>query len=97
MDILFNAFLDLRQRLQASGIDPLISVLQIPLHQTEQHPLPAMHIDESSLEGTPQVFDIMFRKSLQLTEEDVWKHGVMLCAENQLSMSLLDKYMVNIG
>ncbi|KAF8165833.1 hypothetical protein B0H34DRAFT_794172 [Crassisporium funariophilum] len=106
MDILYDTFPTLRMKLQAS-IDLPPSVMQIPVHKTEQYPLPAMHIDVSSLEGTLQVFDAIFRHSLQLTEDDLMQHGIVLCAGDQLSMSLLDKvsaiqrddtaFMDNIG
>ncbi|KAI0690244.1 hypothetical protein C8T65DRAFT_834461 [Cerioporus squamosus] len=33
---------------------------QIPLHQTDVHPLPAMQIDESSIVGNAEVMDAMF-------------------------------------
>jgi len=36
---------------------PAPMVLQMPVHKPEQYPLPAMHIDESSLEGTLGVLD----------------------------------------
>ncbi|KAF8148588.1 hypothetical protein B0H34DRAFT_785583 [Crassisporium funariophilum] len=78
MDILYDTFPTLRMKLQAS-IDPPPSVMQIPVHKTEQYPLPAVHIDESSLEGTLQVFDAIFRHSLQLTEDDLMRHGIVLC------------------
>ncbi|RDX50743.1 hypothetical protein OH76DRAFT_1348447 [Lentinus brumalis] len=35
---------------------------QIPLHQTDIYPLPAMQIDESSITGNAQVMDAMFRE-----------------------------------
>jgi len=63
----------------------------IPVHMTEQYPLPAMHIDESSLEGTLNVLSTIFRTSLNLTEEDVKRHGLVICAGDQLSLSLLNK------
>ncbi|PPQ97245.1 hypothetical protein CVT26_000771 [Gymnopilus dilepis] len=74
-DILFTAFPALRKRLASS----------IPVHKTEQYPLPAMHIDESSLEGTLSVLDSILRGTLGLGEEDVKKHGLIICAGDQLS------------
>jgi len=41
---------------------------QIPVHKTEQYPLPAMHIDESTLEGTLGVMSTIFRSTLDLAE-----------------------------
>ncbi|KAH9484746.1 hypothetical protein JR316_0001646 [Psilocybe cubensis] len=105
-DILYDAFPDLRKRI-AKTIPPFPSVLQIPLHKTEQYPLPAMHIDESSLDGTLQVFNSILKDSLKLTEEELKAHGLIICAGDQLSLSLLDKvsairrddtdFMDNIG
>jgi len=66
-------------------------VLQIPIHKTEQYPLPAMHIDESSLEGTLGVLDKIICVELGLTEDDIKKHGIIPCAGDQLSKLLLDK------
>jgi hypothetical protein len=50
-----------------------------------------MHIDESSLEGTLEVLKGIITKTLKLTGEDLEKHGIILCAKDQLTMSLLDK------
>ena len=73
MDILYEAHPDLRKRLGAS-ILPCPTVELIPIHKTEQYPLPAMQIDESSLEGTLNVLSTIFRNSLKLTEEDIKSH-----------------------
>ena len=89
-DILYDQFPALRKRL-GSAIEPAPSVLQIPVHKTEQYPLPAMHIDESGLEGTLGVLNTIFRDSLRLTDDDIKKHGIVSCAGDQLSLSLLDK------
>lgn len=89
-DILYDAFPPLRARLKDT-ISPVPSVQQIPLHQTEQFPLPAMHIDESSLDGTLEVLEHILRKTLNLTEDEIKKHGIIICAGDQLSKSLLDK------
>ncbi|KAF9537135.1 hypothetical protein CPC08DRAFT_552826 [Agrocybe pediades] len=90
MDILYDCFPDLRKRLGESILPPS-TVKQIPVHKTEQYPLPTMPIDESSLEGTLQVLKSMIQVSLGLTDEDVRKHGIFLCAGDQLTLSLLDK------
>ena len=55
-----------------------------------------MHIDESSLEGTLLegtlgVMNTIFRSTLELLEDDVKKHGLIICAGDQLSLALLDK------
>ena len=96
MDILFDMFPSLRKRL-ASSISPPPSVYQIPVHQTKQYPLPAMHIDESSLEGTLGVMDTIFRSTLELTEDDLKTHGLVFCAGDQLSLSLLDKACISLS
>lgn len=93
-DILYDAYPSLRTRL-GSAITPVPSVLQIPIHKTEQYPLPAMHIDESSLEGTLAVLDSILRGTLGLKEDDIKKHGLIICAGDQLSLSLLDKVCVS--
>jgi len=53
-----------------------------------------MHLDESSLDGTLSVLDSILRSTLNLTEEDIQKHGLILCAGDQLSLSLLDKVCI---
>jgi hypothetical protein len=50
-----------------------------------------MHIDESSLDGTIDVFSTIFAKTLQMTAEDIKRHGIVICAGDQLSASLFDK------
>lgn len=89
-DILFDAFPELRKRF-GTAIGPPPSVRSIPLHKTEQYPLPTMHIDESSLDGTIEVFETIFGRVLKMTDEDLQKIGIILCAGDQLSCSLLDK------
>ena len=89
-DILFDAFPELRERFKSTILPPP-SILPIPLHKTEQHPLPTMHIDESSLDGTLEVFSSIFCHTLKMSSVDLQKHGVVLCAGDQLSISLLDK------
>lgn len=92
-DIFYDAYPDLRDRLR-DNIPPCPSVSQIPLHKTEQYPLPTMYIDESSLEGTLSVMSTIFRESLQLQEADIRRNGLVLCAGDQLSLSLLDKVIL---
>ena len=65
-DILFDAFPELRNRFK-NKIRPVRNILPIPVHQTEQFPLPAMHTDESSLEGTLQVLSDNITKTLKLS------------------------------
>lgn len=56
LDILLDAFPSLRRKF-ADNIKAPPVVLSIPVHQTEQYPLPAMHIDESSIDGALEVID----------------------------------------
>lgn len=89
-DILYDAYPELRKKFGESIPAPT-PVMQIPVHTTEQYPIPAMHLDESTLEGTLQVFNTIFTKALKLSEEEMKRNGIILCAGDQLSMSLLDK------
>jgi hypothetical protein len=50
-----------------------------------------MPIDESSFDGTIDVFSTIFRNTLKLTGQDIERHGVVICAGDQLSASLFDK------
>jgi hypothetical protein len=89
-DILFDAFPTLRNRFKDSILPPP-HVHAIPVHKTEQYPLPTMHIDESSLDGTINVFGSIFGSTLKFTGAELEKIGVVLCAGDQLSCSLLGK------
>ena len=91
-DILFNAFPALHTCLKDCIKLPK-NILLIPVHQTEQWPLPAMHIDESSLEGTLKVLEAIRIKTLKMSADLLEKHGIILCAGDQLTMSLLDKVL----
>lgn len=95
-DLLYDSFPELRKRLK-NDIPPPPNILPIPVHKTEQYPLPAMHIDESSLEGTLQVLETIFSKTLQMSADDLQNHGLVLCAGDQLSISLLDKVNSNFA
>ena len=89
-EILFDAFPELRKRFK-DEICPAPTVLPIPVHKTEQYPLPAMNIDESSLEGTLEVLNTIICDALKLSTDGLEKHGIILCAGDQLTVSLLDK------
>ena len=89
-DILYEAYPALRIRL-GNAIWPPLDVMSIPVHKTEQYPLPAMHIDESTLEGAIGVLDSIVRNTLKLTEKEIENHGLIICAGDQLTLSLLDK------
>lgn len=67
------------------------TVLQIPIHRTEQYPIPAMHIDESSLDGTIDIVGTILGRALHMSSEDIERHGVIIFAGDQLSISLFDK------
>jgi len=95
-DILFDAFPELRTRFK-DQIKPVANILPIPVHQTEQFLLPAMHTDESSLEGTLQVLSDIITKTLKFSGDGLEKHGIILCAGDQLTMSLLDKVRLISG
>ncbi|KAJ7220850.1 hypothetical protein GGX14DRAFT_676232, partial [Mycena pura] len=68
------------------GKVPVIRV--IPLHTTVQLPIPAMKIDESSLDGTIDVLDTILTRTLQFTAVGMREHGVMF---DLLSLNLTDK------
>lgn len=92
-NILFDHFPTLRVQFKDS-IRPATMVEPIPVHKTEQYPLPAMHIDESSLDGTLDIVDTIIRQVLKLSEDDIKSHGIILCGGDQLTNSLLDKVSV---
>ncbi|KAF9470478.1 hypothetical protein BDN70DRAFT_939674 [Pholiota conissans] len=89
-DILFDAFPNLRKRFAHSILPPPVDQ-QAPVHKTGQYPVPAMHIDESCLEGTLHLLKTILCDSLQLTEDDIRRKGVVICTGDYLSLSLLDK------
>lgn len=62
----------------------------IGLHKTEQYPLPAMHEDESSIDGTIRVYVTILR-NLGFTDEMLEKHGLLFTDGDLLTDSLVDK------
>ncbi|KAJ7150669.1 hypothetical protein C8R46DRAFT_1229603 [Mycena filopes] len=77
------------QRLKdALGECPTVD--QIAVHLTEQYPVPAMHEDESSMEGTIRVYTKIL-ESLGITNEDLQAHGLMFNDGDLLTDSLVDK------
>jgi hypothetical protein len=56
-----------------------------------------MHMDKSSLEGTLQVLSDIITKTLKLSGDSLEKHSIILCAGDQLTMSLLDKVRLITG
>ncbi|KAK0235253.1 hypothetical protein EDD85DRAFT_954793 [Armillaria nabsnona] len=88
--VFFSAYSDLLSHFPSLDVAPP-SVECIPVHKTEQYPITAMHIDESSLDGTIDVMSTIFGKSLCMSGDDIQRHGPVLCDGDQLSLSLLDK------
>ncbi len=68
---------------------------QIPLHQTEIHPLPAMQIDESSTQGNAEVMDAMFRELGFDTSSQEFINTVRPIFGDQLSIARLRSLMTN--
>ncbi|KAJ6554727.1 hypothetical protein B0H19DRAFT_1263033 [Mycena capillaripes] len=62
-------------------------IFQIPLHKTDQYPLPAMNLDESSLEGTLEVYFAILRH-LGLDDAALEAHGLMFDDSDLLTDSL---------
>ncbi|KZT27989.1 hypothetical protein NEOLEDRAFT_1154640 [Neolentinus lepideus HHB14362 ss-1] len=89
-EILFQTYPALQARFGGER-EALLTVMSIPLHKTEQYPLPAMHIDESSLDGTIDVLETIMGKTLKMSTDDIKRHGIVICAGDQLTVSLLDK------
>ncbi|KAJ7022234.1 hypothetical protein C8F04DRAFT_971719, partial [Mycena alexandri] len=65
-------------------------IFQIMLHITKQYPLPAMNLDESSLEGTLQVYFTILRH-LGLDDDALEAHGLMFDDGDLLTESLKEK------
>ncbi|KAF9493218.1 hypothetical protein BDN71DRAFT_1432674 [Pleurotus eryngii] len=89
-NILFSTFPSLCLLL-SDQILPPHNIEPIPIHKTEQYPLPTMHIDKSSLDGTLQVLETIVTQTLKMDTDTIKKHGVFICAGDQLSILLLDK------
>lgn len=89
-DILLDTYPDLRTRLK-NDTPPIPIVNAVPVHKTEQYPLPALPIDKSSIDGTLDILETLVQTVLQLSESDIKRHGVILCGSDQLINSLVDK------
>ncbi|KAJ7127537.1 hypothetical protein C8R43DRAFT_897281 [Mycena crocata] len=63
---------------------------QITVHLTPQHPVPAMHEDESSIEGTIRVY-VQILRNLGVTDADLEAHGLLFTDGDLLTDSLVDK------
>ncbi|KAK7013922.1 hypothetical protein R3P38DRAFT_3575386 [Favolaschia claudopus] len=66
-------------------------IFQIPLHKTEQYPLPATHIDESTLEG------ICILRQLGLDDGALETHGLLFNDGDLLTDSLKEKVPVTLS
>lgn len=89
-DIFLSAYPTAQHRFRDEhGKVPMVD--PIPVHTSKQYPLPAMPVDEGSIDGTIEVLDTLIQKVLKLTEADVRRHGVIMCAGDQLTNSLVDK------
>jgi hypothetical protein len=60
----------------------------IDVHKTEQYPLPTLHIDESSIDGTIDVYN-SFLDALGITDAVVEQHGIILTHGDLLTNSLI--------
>jgi hypothetical protein len=65
-------------------------VNQILLHITEQFPLPAMKLDESTLEGILQVYLAILR-NLGIGDKELEAHGIMFDDGDLLTDTLKEK------
>ncbi|KAK6987846.1 hypothetical protein R3P38DRAFT_2805309 [Favolaschia claudopus] len=63
---------------------------QIPLHKTEQYPLPALKEDESTLEGTFAVYTDTL-KTMGIDDDGLERHGLMFDDGYLLTDSLKEK------
>ncbi|KAG1760022.1 hypothetical protein EDD22DRAFT_980812 [Suillus occidentalis] len=95
LDVLLDAFPSLCRKFADNVKAPPV-VLSIPVHQMEQYPLPAMHIDESSIDRALEVIDSIVQKTLKMSSEDIQKHRIIMCTGDQLTMSLLDRVGIKV-
>ncbi|KAL0569038.1 hypothetical protein V5O48_012934 [Marasmius crinis-equi] len=63
---------------------------QISVHVTQQYPLPAMHLDESTIDGTMQVYDTVL-EHMNMSSSDLEQHGLLFVDGDLLTDSLIDK------
>lgn len=83
------------ERLKES-LGPCPEVDQIDVHETKQYPLHAKHLDESTLDGTAQIYK-EFLEEIGMTEEEVKKHGLLFIDGDLLTDSLLDKVRLKLA
>lgn len=91
-EILLDAYPALQQKFKEMGCPELEPpmIQAIPVHKTEQYPLPAALIDESTIDGTLQVINHIFFDTLKLSEEEIKSHGVFFVHGDQLTVALLE-------
>jgi hypothetical protein len=82
-DILLNVFPDIHQCLKGIYLSPPMD-LAIPVHKTEQYPLPAALIHELTIDGTLNIIDHIFFCTLGPTEDEIKKNGPFLSAGGEL-------------
>jgi hypothetical protein len=83
-DMFLDLYPALRTRLGTS-LSALPETESIPLHKTKCYTMPAMDVDESTIEGTMDFFDKIFGTHLQLDKEDIQRGGIVLGAGDLLS------------
>lgn len=74
----------------AARLGPPPMVHKIELHTTRQYPLKAMHIDDSSLDGTLEVLNNIIQRQLKMSSQDLTDHGIVFTHGDNLTISLLD-------
>ncbi|KAK7035526.1 hypothetical protein VNI00_011819 [Paramarasmius palmivorus] len=67
-----------------------VATEQIEPHITQQYPLPAMHTDESTLDGTIKIYESLLH-ALGMTKQDLEHHGILFADGDLLTCSLIDK------
>ncbi|KAF7373720.1 hypothetical protein MSAN_00583000 [Mycena sanguinolenta] len=72
------------------GLGQCPEVHQIPLHQSEQYPLPALKEDESTLEGTLTVYTKILQH-MGMGDKELAAHGLMFDDGDLLTDSLKEK------
>lgn len=87
--ILFQYYPSLKTRFPDALKPPVIQC--IPIHRTEHHSLPYLCIDESSVDGTIKIIESIICTILQMTPEDLKRHGIIICSGDLLTWSLTDK------
>ncbi|TEB27829.1 hypothetical protein FA13DRAFT_1877613 [Coprinellus micaceus] len=85
-EIFLDAHPEVRKRLgECPELDaPMVQA--IPIHKTEQYPLPAALIDESTIDGTLDVIDHIFFRTLKLSEDEIRQHGIFFCSRRPADM-----------